>query len=233
VAATRTFELLSCRDLSPQIRVFGLRLVGGGRFDFQAGQFITIHFTLDSQDFTRSYSIASPPGAQESFEVMARHNPGGPGTRFLWGLQAGAHVAASGPSGEFVLRAGQVRESFFFANGTGIAPVRSMIWSLLARRGGARATLLHGARDPGDLVYHSEFLELARRDPRFSYQAVLSRPSEDWKGLRGRLQEHVASALGGRLEGNAYLAGSPDMVAELRSMLERLGLPPEAIRYEK
>jgi len=233
VAALRTFNLMSCRDLSPQIRVFELRLADGGRFDFSAGQFITVHFTIDGQNFTRSYSIASPPGPQKSFEVMARHNPGGPGTRYLWSLQPGAHLSASGPSGEFVLRAGQVRESFFFANGTGIAPVRSMVWSLLGRSGTARAALLHGERDSGDLVYHSEFLELARRDPRFSYQAVLSRPPEEWKGLRGRVQEHVASALGGSLEGNAYLAGSADMVAELRSMLERLGLPPESIRFEK
>src|SRR5262249_20625387 len=228
VSATRTFELLASRDLSPQVRGFGLRLEGGGRFDFQAGQFITVHFTLDGQDFTRSYSIASPPGSQERFQMLARHNPGGPGTRFLWGLQAGAHLAASGPSGEFVLRPGETRDSFFFANGTGIAPIRSMVWSLLGRGGAARAALLHGERDSGDLVYHSEFLELARRDSRFSYQAVLSRPPVDWTGLRGRVQEHVASALGGSLVGDAYLAGSPDMVADLRVMLEQLGLAPEA-----
>lgn len=224
-----TLEMVRYRDLSPHVRSFECRTLAD-RFEFEAGQYLSIEFELDGVPFSRPYSIASRPDGKR-VEILARCNPGGAATRFLWSLEPGSHFAAGGPHGSFVLRRPEPRGSLFIANGTGIAPIRSMLGPALESPARPKLALLYGVRDQTDLVYHQEFLDLAERHPNFSYTVVLSRPLDGWTGPNGRVQDHIAAAVEGRIWIDAYLSGSPEMVADMRSILEGLGLAPDAIRY--
>ena len=227
----RTLELVRYEDLSPYVRSFECRAVADA-LSFEAGQYLSIEFELDGVAYSRPYSIASPPDGRR-VEILARNNPGGAGTRFLWGLQRGSRLSVDGPHGSFVLRRPEPRDSLFIANGTGIAPIRSMLGAALACPGRPRLTLLYGVRDQSDLVYHDELSDLARRHPNFSYEVVLSRPLDGWTGRSGRVQDHVAAALGGNAAIDAYVSGSPEMVADIRVILRTLGLAADAIRFEQ
>jgi ferredoxin-NADP reductase len=69
-------------------------------------------------------------------------------------------------------------DKVFLAAGTGIAPIRSMIHSVLREPGRSNARLLFGARNKESLLFHSEFLARERKHPRFRYLPVLSRPAD-------------------------------------------------------
>lgn len=228
-----TFELIRYVDLTPRVRSFECRHLGENDFEFRAGQFVSIEFTLEGAVYTRSYSVASPPRSDDKLELLARYNPGGPGTRFLWGMEPGFRFKATGPSGSFQLREPGLRDSLFVAIGTGIAPVRSMVYSILSGRETPELRLLYGVRDQTDLIYHEEFVNLARRHPNFSYDVILSRPLNGWTGPSGRVQEHVGNTVGGRSNWDAYLSGSQEMVKDIRRILLELGLDPGAIYNEK
>lgn len=225
-------ELVRYQDLSPRVRSFECRGVGGARLDFEPGQYVSIEFTLDGAPCSRYYSLASSP-SDEIVEILARYNEGGVATRYLWGLHPGHRLRVAGPFGALRLRRPEPRESLFIANGTGIAPIRSMIRWLVARGDAPAMTLLYGARDQTDLIYHAEFLELARQKRDFVHKVVLTRPLDGWTGAQGRVHEHAAR-LASRCSGvDAYLAGSPTMVEDLRRALEAAGFDPGSIYFEK
>ena len=225
-------ELVRYRDLSPRIRSFECRSVGRARLEFEPGQYVSIEFTLDGAPCSPCYSLASSPG-DDMVEIVARYNEGAPATRYLWGLRAGHRLRVAGPLGALRLRGPEPRASLFVANGTGIAPVRSMIRWLVARGGALAMTLLYGARDQTDLIYDAEFVELARQKRDFVYKVVLTRPLSGWTGAQGRVQEHAARVASARSGVDAYLAGSPAMVEDLRRVLEAAGFDPGSIYFEK
>jgi CDP-4-dehydro-6-deoxyglucose reductase len=226
-------ELVAYRDLSPRVRSFEIRFDPVESFIFQAGQFVAVEFSIDQQNYSRFYSICSPPEAGNSLEFLAKYNPGGPGTQFLWSTKPGSRFSLAGPFGVFQLRRPEPRASMFVATGTGIAPLRSMLGSVLPDTGGPRMALLYGAREQADLLYHSEFVDWAQRNPNFSYSAVLSQPSNGWSGLRGYVQDHIAAVVNASKPEDVYLSGLTAMVEDVRRILTPLGFNDDSIYCEK
>jgi CDP-4-dehydro-6-deoxyglucose reductase len=226
-------ELVAFRDLSPRVRSFEIRFDVAESFVFQAGQFIAVEFSIDQQNYSRFYSICSPPGSKNSLEFLAKYNPGGPGTRFLWSTKPGSRFSLAGPFGIFQLRRPEPRASIFIATGTGIAPIRSMLGTILPVGEAPRMALVYGAREQADLLYHSEFVEWTRRNPKFSYSAVLSQPSNGWSGLRGYVQDHIATIVNASKPEDVYLSGLTAMVEDVRRILTPLGFKDDSIYCEK
>ena len=94
---------------------------------------------------------------------------------FLFSLQPGGEIDFKGPYGAFILRR-PVSDSLFVATGTGIAPFRSILQAKLREHADRRFTLIFGVRHEYGLLYHEEFLALARACPNFDYQPTLTRP---------------------------------------------------------
>ena len=63
------------------------------------------------------------------------------------------------------------------------------------RSGGKEIWLVYGTRYESDIYYREEFEALAERKPNFHYLPTLSRAEESWGGLRGYVQDHVASII--------------------------------------
>ncbi|HXZ78696.1 MAG TPA: FAD-binding oxidoreductase [Terriglobales bacterium] len=205
------------------------------RFDFHAGQFVSIRAMHDGHEITRAYSIASPPRNDRTFELCLNRVPDGFFSNFLCDLAEGEAVKFHGPHGYFVLK-NPPRSSIFIATGTGIAPIRGMIHWLFAdpaRHEGREFWLVFGVRYQEDLYYNDEFLELARRHPNFHYIPTLSREDATWPGATGYVQEHVRKLAEGRHGLDAYICGLRDMVQANRELLKSLGWDRKAIVYER
>ncbi len=230
---THRAEVLGYRDLSLSVRAFYLRFVDIDRFDFKPGQAISVQFDLDGLSVIRTYSIASPSRGNNRLEICAKYNEGGAGTRFLWGLKPGDRFTVTGPQGDFLLRPPEDRDCIFVAAGTGISPIRSMLYSILDQEGCPHVTLLFGIREHADSLYNSEFVELERVNPNFSYRTVLSRPQNGWSGLRGHVHHHVEDAVNNRTALDVYISGMSEMVGEVRQVLQDMGFDKSFIHYEK
>jgi ferredoxin-NADP reductase len=206
------------------------------RFDFTAGQFVSLKAEHEGREITRAYSIASPPESRH-FSLCLNRVPDGFFSNFLCSLTEGSQVRFSGPHGYFTLR-NPVRDSIFIATGTGIAPLRGMIRSLFhpdnrARYEGHQFWLVFGVRWRKDLYYDDEFLQLEREHPNFHYIPTLSRENQDWTGPTGYVQEHVRKLVSGRQDMDAYICGLSDMVKANRDLLKELGWDRKAIVYER
>jgi ferredoxin-NADP reductase len=76
-------------------------------------------------------------------------------------LDAGEAVTIDGPYGDFVLPENDDRPILFMAGDTGIAPVRSMVLSMLADRDPRKIAVLYEP-DQRNILYSADFDPLAR-----------------------------------------------------------------------
>ncbi len=230
-----TARLLDCRDLSDSTKHFAWEVEEAHKFDFQAGQFVSMLATHDGREITRAYSIASAPRGDNTFDLCLNRVPDGFFSNFLCDLRAGDEVRFHGPHGYFTLKH-PVRDSLFIATGTGIAPIRGMLQWLLAdpaRHNDRQFTLVFGVRYRQDLYYDNEFRQLERDHPNFHYLPTLSRDNRGWAGARGYVQEHVERLANGRTDMDAYICGLRDMVTANRELLKKLGWDRKSILYER
>ncbi len=234
-AALFTARLVQARQLSEATRHLEFVVEETPRFDFTAGQFVSMKAAHDGREITRAYSIASPPRGDNRFDLCLNRVQEGFFSNYLCDLPEGETVRFHGPHGYFVLK-NPVRDSLFVATGTGIAPIRGMLHWLFAdetRHRGRDFWLAFGVRYAADLYYHGEFLRLAGEHPSFHYLPTLSRENPGWTGARGYVQEHVQRLAAGRTDMDAYICGLKDMVTANRDLLKRLGWDRKAILYER
>jgi len=233
---TFTVRLARSVPLSKLTKHLELEMKGVPRFGFVAEQWLSFkHTKSDGEELTRAYSIASPPGEDNRFALCLNRVQDGFMSNFLCDMNEGDELSCQGPFGDFILRP-PLRDTVFIATGTGVAPFRSMLHWLLAdetRHQGKQLWLVFGSRDESDIYYHDEFLRLAGQHPNFHYLPTLSRGGEEWKGLRGYVQEHVPEIVRGRSDMHAYICGLDKMIKANRDLLKGLGWDRKSILYEK
>jgi ferredoxin-NADP reductase len=234
----RTFDarITHSVPLSEFTKHLELEVNGISHFDFVPGQWLSVKAnTPDGEEMTRAYSIASPPAGTERLAFCLNRVDEGFMSNYLCNLDEGAEIKFQGPFGNFTLHPPH-RDTIFIATGTGVAPFRSMLHWLLAdpeRQQGREFWLVFGSRREQDLYYRDEFSALAAKHDNFHFLPTLSRPPEDWQGLRGYVQEHVPEIVGERNDMHAYICGLDKMVKANRELLKGLGWERTAIRYER
>jgi ferredoxin-NADP reductase len=226
-------QVTSIRRATPSTRIVQVAL-GAARFPYAAGQAALIG--IAGQTDLQPYSIASAPeesGRLCHLEFLLKLEAGEWGTH-LSGLRRGAKVIVQGPVGAFVFPdAPEERQFLFVAGGTGIAPLRSMIYHAYESRQPGRLHLLYSARTPADFAYLPE-LKRHARDGRLELALTATREiPPKWRGERGRI---TPGRLAGLIETNetlCFVCGPAAMVDEVPRMLLDLGIDPRRIRVEE
>lgn len=215
-------------DLTHDVREIELRLASPATIEFQPGQFISFEIPAEGKPhpLTRAYSIASPPSLQDCITLIFNRVDHGPGSTFLFGLKTGDRVQFKGPAGSFRLRDDAPRDLLFVATGTGIAPLRSMIHTVLDRGTSQRATLLWGLRSQRDRYYQDELRDLSARHPNFQSIVTLSRPEPGWTGPAGRVTALVTAQVPAVDKLAVYLCGNGGMIKDVTEFLRSKGLCP-------
>lgn len=200
-------------SLTPTIKGVWIKLDDPAGIDFQAGQYVNLHFPDDMG--SRAFSLAGPPGLGE-VELNIRIVPGGRATGYVHqSMQVGERVRLSGPYGRFFVKKSAAVPTIFMAGGSGLSSPRSMILDLLAEGSTLPITLVYGQRTREELYYHDEFLALAEKHPNFHYVPALSGEPEGsaWQGFRGFVHEAAKAHFDNDFRGHkAYLCGPPLMI---------------------
>jgi CDP-4-dehydro-6-deoxyglucose reductase len=221
-----TAELVERASLSPS--VVGLTFLANRPFLRKAGQYVVLSLQSGGQ---YAFSVASPfePSSPERFEIAAAR---GTTAEALLELPLGSVVGASGPGGALVWQA--AAPSLFIATGTGISPLRALIWEELRRGAPSPLLLLFGCRDAQEELWGRELQDLASTHSRFQFWPTHSRPLPSHPGRSGRVQVHVSEAVQqlGSSELRAYVCGHIPMVADCQRLLRASGVTPERIHAE-
>jgi CDP-4-dehydro-6-deoxyglucose reductase, E3 len=213
--------------LAPDVMKAMLEVDEGGKLRWHAGQYINV---LLEDGAKRSFSFATRPTGERSFELHVRLMPGGRFTPWLFEqAKVGSFVHFEGPLGSFHLREDGQKPLIFVAGSTGFAPVKSMLEHAFAVGIRREMILYWGVRRREDL-YARELCEgWAREHPNFRFIPVLSepRPGDGWTGRTGLVHQAILSDHASLAGYQVYACGSVEMVEAVAPALGARGLSPD------
>ncbi len=161
------FHKLTVKDIRKETAdcvsiAFDIPLALVNDFIFKQGQNITIKKIIDGEEIRRSYSICSSPLENElriavkkvvngAFSVFANEK-----------LLAGDVLEVLPPSGSFFTEVNSLNKKnyLFFAAGSGITPVISLIKTILQTEPESTATLVFGNKNISSIIFKEEIESL-------------------------------------------------------------------------
>jgi sulfhydrogenase subunit gamma (sulfur reductase) len=225
---TRTLVIRRVHEEARDIRAFDV-LPEGARDShelvFTPGQVALLEVAGAGRAY---FAIASAPEDDELEFLVKRSNEAA--GRSLYELGPGDRVELVEIAGHgFDLTAQEGRDLVFVAMGTGVAPLRSALRSVLRRaeRFG-QIVVLYGARTPEDFCYRDE--TDIWKAAGVELRQVISRPDGyEWAGSTGYVQSLLDHVLPTLSDPVALVCGSREMIEQTRDRLHEMGFAPERI----
>jgi len=231
-------EIVEIIDYTYDIKGITFKLLNGETIDFKAGQYVQLEtqpYAKVKQSVMRAYSISSKPEINDSIQLIIRLVPEGICTTWVHNhLKQGDKVNFTGPYGDFYLRDTDA-DILFVAGGSGKAPIKSMLEHLKVVGTQRKMSYFFGARTTKDLYLTEEMQSYEKHFQDFHYIPVLSHPEADdnWEGRTGFVMPYFKEAIRDPKNTEAYLCGSPGMIAGVtKSLVEDYGLSADKIYYD-
>jgi len=133
------------------------------RYSYRPGQFLTLRIPAGSS-LARCYSLSSSPHQGDRLTVTVKRVAEGRGSNWICdNVAVGMELETLPPAGTFTPRSLD-DDMAFFAAGSGITPVISIIRAALAQ-GNGRLALVYANRDERSVIFGDELRELAAAHP--------------------------------------------------------------------
>jgi ring-1,2-phenylacetyl-CoA epoxidase subunit PaaE len=131
------------------------------QFQFAAGQYLTLCIHINGEEVRRSYSLCAAPH-QNTLKIGVKKVPGGRMSTYLNEVASeGQMIECMPPLGKFTLKKDQIGSHyFFFAGGSGITPIMSIIKDLLQNHHPEKITLLYLNRNKESIMFLEEIKSL-------------------------------------------------------------------------
>ncbi|MEH6647357.1 2Fe-2S iron-sulfur cluster-binding protein [Sulfitobacter sp.] len=202
--------------------ILGLRLkVAGPALDFAPGQYATL--ALPGVP-ARDYSMANATCAEE-LEFHIRRVPGGQTSGAIHDrLRPGDRVRLTGPRGSAQLRFGHTGPILAVAGGSGLAPILSILQSVVAQGMRQPIHVYFGGRDEYDLYGLERLTKLAEQHGDMTVTPVLSSPSAPTTRRVGLVHTAVRTDHDDLDGWKCYTAGPPVMIDALTEVVLAQGL---------
>jgi ferredoxin-NADP reductase len=196
----------------------------------RAGQHVDVRLTAeDGYVAERSYSVASPPGAERVELTVVRIDGGEVSPYLTTVVEAGDPLELRGPiGGYFVWEAADTRPVLLVGGGSGVVPLMSMLRHHAALDHRAPIQLIYSVRTRGDILYGEELAQLAGRHRSVTFTLTRETPA-DWSGHLGRVDEGWPP----QEKPHCYVCGPTPFVEVIANALVELGHDPADVRTER
>ncbi len=226
------FKLTEIKDYTPRIRELFLRCDEPLSFQFRCGQFVMLHVPTEGKPALRAYSIASDDRISNGFRLIFNFVDGGVASNFVWKLKTGEVVDMTGPFGRLFFKEPPTDQVIFLNTGSGVSQHFSYLESMQAKFPDRQYRLLFGVRTENDIYYREELDRLQKVLPNFKYEFILSRPSAQWTGKKGYVQDFIGEFGYLQTPSTFYLCGNGGMIKQVKEKLTGEGFDPHLVFSE-
>jgi ferredoxin-NADP reductase len=228
-------EISEARMELPDTKTIRLQWPPGYDPDFKTGQFITLYWP-DAPAYKRAYSLSSCALDRGHYEVTVKRD-GKMGTRIVDWAKAGDLMGVIPPTGRFLPILEPNKHLICIAGGSGVTPFRAFVREATRRNLDTKITVLYSVRTTNDIIFNTEFRDLAQTNPNFNFYVTCTRihPEDPWTGRRGRIDADWVKHHIYDLENTVFYACGPNELVESieHLVLMEMKVPKEQIRTEK
>ncbi len=226
------------------------------QYDFKPGQYLTVKLEINGQEVRRAYSIFTAPHSNQ-FGFTVKRVKGGLVSNYLIDkVNVGDEMEVMTPDGKFVVDANHQtnRDYYFFAGGSGITPIMSMVSTILEKEPMSSCFLLYGSRNENSIIFKNQLDEMARKhEGQLHVSHIISQPNVEkkgglkglfgkksnptWRGMKGRINTDILTRYmedhPSRTGRNVYyLCGPNGMIETVENYLINLGTESVQIKKE-
>ncbi|MFD2542237.1 2Fe-2S iron-sulfur cluster-binding protein [Lacinutrix gracilariae] len=209
-------------------------------FKFRQGQHLTLKADINGEDVRRSYSLCTSPYEQE-WKVAVKEIPGGKFSTYInETLSAGDELEVMSPSGTFGVECNpnKAKNYLFFAAGSGITPVLSMLKAHLQAEPNATCKLFYVNKTAKSIIFKEELEQLRNTYfGRLEIYYFLTKERRDIELFNGRFDDEKMQVLTKTFidipdTSEVFLCGPEKMVNYVSQYLINAGLPKELVHFE-
>ncbi len=209
-------------------------------FQFRQGQYLTLKANINGEDTRRSYSLCSSP-ADGEWKVAVKLIPGGKFSTFVnETLATGDMLEVMAPGGSFGVECQplEAKNYLFFAAGSGITPVLSMVKAHLACEPESTCKLFYVNKTAKSIIFKEELEQLRNKYfGRLEINYFLTKEKRDIELFNGRFDDEKMEVLSKSFidipdTNEVFLCGPEKMVNFVSTYLVNAGLPKENVHFE-
>ena len=240
-----TFHKLTIKDIYKEtddcsVITFDVPSEISEAFKFRQGQHLTLKADINGKDTRRSYSLCSSPMDSE-WKVAVKKILGGAFSTYVnEELEAGDTLEVMPPSGTFgvEVQPEKAKNYLFFAAGSGITPVLSMVKSHLMAEPRATCKLFYVNKTAKSIIFKEELEQLRNQFfGRFEIYYFLTKERRDIDLFNGRFDDEKMKILTKTFidvpdTSEVFLCGPEKMVKYVSDYLIAAGLPKELVHFE-
>jgi ring-1,2-phenylacetyl-CoA epoxidase subunit PaaE len=205
---------------------------------YKAGQYLTLKKQIGGDEIRRSYSLSTAPNMNQ-WRIGVKLVPEGKFSTFLnQDASVGDMVEIMPPTGNFLLKEENDKSTYvFFAAGSGITPILSMV-SYLLDESGHEIVLFFGNKSVDTVMYRGEIEDLKNKYmERFTIHYVFSQEKIGSPLFLGRIngskcREYHKYLIDKEEVAQYLLCGPAPMIFSVEEALIEMGIPKEKISYE-
>ena len=225
---------------TPLTKTFVLQPLNDWHPSYKAGQFITLLFYNTGTEKRRSFSLTSDPAKEKFLRITVKRVVNGEYSRYMLDhVLTGDEFYTTGITGFFTLpeaRNENIKQLFFLAAGSGIAPVYALIKTALEEWKNVSIVLIYSNRNKNDVIFLQALKDLQKQHAeRFKIEWLYSNSSNVYKG---RLSNYLLNILlekynAGESNTLFYMCGPFDYMLMIKITLLAYGVPEKNICKEQ
>ena len=234
------YKTIRIKSITEEVKGFKtFSFEDGHHISYRSGQYLTLVRTVNGEETRRSYSITSSPCLNEPLTIGVKRIENGLFSRLLVDrARPGEEWTSTGAGGFFTLPENiqDYQQVFFFAAGSGITPVYSLIKTALHAHPHLSVVLVYSNASPDKTVFLAELVQLKQGfAERFHLELLFSNTADL---SRARLHRDLLLQLVKTLSVPAssralyYICGPEAYMRMCTYTLQEAGTPRENIRKE-
>lgn len=209
-------------------------------FSYKSGQHLTLKHQINGNEVRRSYSLCSSP-LENKWQVAVKQIPNGVFSTYAnTSLEENEYLDVMPPSGLFGVQPNQsaANNYVFFAAGSGITPIISMIKSHLALEPNSTCQLFYLNKNSKSIIFKEELEQIRNKYfGRLEISYFLTREQRDIELFNGRFTPEKIDILCKTLLNvdnidECFICGPEEMIFMISKELENRGLNKEHIHFE-
>jgi sulfhydrogenase subunit gamma (sulfur reductase) len=211
-------RLLDIVEMTPDVKLFMVEKPKD--LSYRPGQFLMVSVWGAGEV---PISITSTEGIQEEIELCVRKV--GLVTSALHDLKPGDLLGVRGPFGNsFPVEKALGKDVLFVAGGIGLAPLRSLVNFVLARKSDfGRLAMIYGSRNPSEVLFSEDLTRWAEGGMEITL--TVDKKDEGWQQNVGLVTDFLAKQSIDLKGGRAFICGPHIMIKNVMRDLSLMGMP--------
>ena len=201
---------------------------------FKAGQYITIHVTVDDSPVTRAYSLSSSPtlANKDIYKITIKRVENGLVSNYMLdNMNVGDKLDVSMPAGDFGYNPIKDEENVIaIAGGSGITPFMSLAYAILEGIYSCGLTVFYSIKTYEDIIFKREIEEINKKKKNVKFIVTLTREEKE-----GYQNGHISKEM---LEpyikefNTVLMCGPKELYRSMNEILNEFNIPRKSVHYE-